>query len=291
LIGLRISVSLLVLLGSSAVAGPLPITKQHKSVETDSADSVLRQAVTVLLREADGQHLGSGVLVAVAPGGRWVVTNRHVVGTQSTVCVVTADRSVRAALVMPPKTREKQRELDLALIWLPSKAREAGLVAVISEKAPKAEALPLVVSTGFPTPINSPMDGQAYSERPGLLVPLLKAPLEEGLDLAYTAIVDKGMSGGGIFLGRELIGINSAHREPLWPGRWRNGSGRAVDEQLNQKLDLVSLGVSSKNIARAVKAAALPSGAELDRLINVDCYKAMDQAKPVNPSSNTPPNW
>lgn len=271
LIGLRISVSLLVLLGSSAVAGPLPTTKQHKSVETDSADSVLRQAVTVLLREADGQHLGSGVLVAVAPGGRWVVTNRHVVGTQSSVCVVTADRSARAALVLPPKTREKQRELDLALIWLPSKAREAGLVAAISEREPKAEALPLVVSTGFPTPMNSPTDGPAYSERSGLLIPLLKAPLEEGLDLAYTATVDKGMSGGGVFLGRELIGINSAHRDPLWPGHWRNARGQPVDEQLNLRLDRVSLGLSARWINRLVYAITPPSNSRIELLSHINC--------------------
>jgi hypothetical protein len=164
------------------------------------------------------------------------------------------------------------------------------MVAAVREQAPKADALPLIVATGFPTPLNSPIDGPPYSERGGLLVPLLQAPLEDGLDLTYTGSIDKGMSGGGVFLGHELIGINSAHREPLWPGRWRDASGRLVDEQLNRKLDLVSLGISSKNIAQAVKAAALPSGAELDRLMDVDCNKSMDPAKPAIPSSNTPLN-
>ncbi len=273
LIGLRISVGLLALIGSSGAATPLPTTEKHNPVGTDSADSIRRQAVTVLLREADGQHLGSGILVAIAPGGSWVATNRHVIGTQSKVCIVTADRSARAALVMPPKTREKQRALDLALIWLPSKAREAGLVADISERAPKAEDLPLVVSTGFPTPVNSPIDGPAYSERPGLLVPLLKDPLEEGLDLAYTATVDKGMSGGGVFQGSELIGINSAHREPLWPGQWRDARGQVVDEQLNLKLDLVSVGLSSSQIRHALKAAVPPRGAELSQLREMSCNR------------------
>lgn len=285
LISLWISASLLALIGSSAAAAPLPTTEQHNSVETDSADSALRQAVTVLLREADGQHLGSGVLVAVAPGGRWVVTNRHVVGTQNMVCVVTADRSVRPALVMPPKTMKKQRELDLALIWLPSKAREANLVAAISERAPKAESLPLVVSTGFPIPMNSPIDGPAYSERSGLLVPLLKAPLQEGLNLAYTAPVDKGMSGGGIFLGSELIGINSAHRDPLWLGQWRNIRGQVVDAQLNQKLDLVSLGISAKDINQIIQSTSLPSNENPRQAIKNNCNKIM------TPSTNKTTNW
>ena len=254
-------------------------------------DSAHRQAVAVLLREASGHHLGSGVLVGAATGGRWVVSNRHVVGDQSTVCVVTADRTASAALVMPQPRSQRRSRLDLALIWLPSSGKEMAVVADVREKEPKAETLPLIVSTGFPTPLSSPINGPPYSERPGLLVPLLEAPLEDGLDLTYTASIDKGMSGGGVFLGHKLIGINSAHREPLWPGRWRDASGRAVDEQLNQKLDLVSLGVSSKNIAQAVKAAALPSGGELDRLMELDCNKSMDPAKPAIQSSNTPTNW
>lgn len=274
--------SLVALTASSATAAPLP------AVNTDSAH---RQAVTILLREASGQHLGSGVLVGAATDGRWVVSNRHVVGDQSTVCVVTADRSATAALVMPQPRSQKRSRLDLALIWLPSSGKEMAVVAAVREQAPKADTLPLIVSTGFPTPLSSPIDGPPYSERPGLLVPLLQGALEDGLDLTYTASIDKGMSGGGVFLGHELIGINSAHREPLWPGRWRNASGRAVNEQLNQKLDLVSLGVSSENIARAVKAAALPRGAEMDRLMDVDCNKSMDPAKPAIPSSNAPPNW
>ncbi len=277
-----ISSSLIALIAGSATATPLP------AVNTDSAH---RQAVTVLLREASGQHLGSGVLVGAATGGRWVVSNRHVVGDQRTVCVVTTDRTARAALVMRQPQSQKRSRLDLALIWLPSSGKEMAVVAAVREKAPKADTLPLIVSTGFPTPLSSPIDGPPYSERPGLLVPLLQAPLEDGLDLTYTASIDKGMSGGGVFLGHELIGINSAHREPLWPGRWRDASGRAVNEQLNQKLDLVSLGLSSKNITQAMKAAALPSGAELDRLIDFDCHRSIPPAKPAIPISNTPPNW
>jgi len=139
--------------------------------------------------------------------------------------------------------------------------------------------------------MNSPVDDPAYSEKPGLLVPLLKAPLEEGLDLAYTATVDKGMSGGGIFLGRELIGINSAHRDPLWPGQWHDERGQAVDELLNQKLDLVSMGISSKQIDQTTKAVKPPNNAELNRWVGIDCHKSTPPTKSENPASNTSRDW
>jgi len=272
LVGRWISSSLIALIPGSATATPL------LAVNTDSAH---RQAVTVLLREASGQHLGSGVLVGAATGGRWVVSNRHVVGDQRTVCVVTADRTARAALVMPQPQSQQRSRLDMALIWLPSIEKEMTVVAALREQAPKADTLPLIVSTGFPTPLSSPIDGPPYSERPGLLVPLLQAPLEDGLDLTYTASIDKGMSGGGVFLGHELIGINSAHREPLWPGRWRDASRRAVDEQLNQKLDLVSIGISVKQINQAIKSAVPPKDADMNSLMEIHCNAKINTIKPA----------
>lgn len=274
-----ISASLLALIGSSAGAAPLPTTEKYQLVGTDSADSIRRQAVTVLLREADGQHLGSGVLVAVAPGGRWVVTNRHVVGTQSTVCVVMADRSATAALVMPPKTTKKQNELDLALIWLPSRSQDEPLVATTSEKAAQTDSIPLVVATGFPVPLTNSMDGLIFSERAGLLIPLLTTPLEGGLDLTYTAAIDKGMSGGGVFVGSELIGINSAHRDPLWPGQWRDENGRVVDSQENQKLALVSIGISSKRIRNLAEGAQAPDTAQMNQLSMLDCEESWSRSR------------
>ena len=58
-----------------------------------------RQAVSVSLQDTSGTHLGSGVVIAAAAGGYWLVSNRHVVSDSQAVCVVTADRQVSAALV------------------------------------------------------------------------------------------------------------------------------------------------------------------------------------------------
>jgi len=269
LVGCLVSSSLLILSALCATAAQQQSNQVSDPPATKSSEATRRNAVTVLLREAGGQQRGSGVLVSAATGGLWVVSNRHVVGDTRTVCVVMSDRSVRAGLVVKQRQRQK---LDLALIWLPSAQREAVLVAEVTEQVPAADALPVVVATGFPTPLGSAsIDGPMYSERQGLLVPLLKEPLQDGLDLTYTSSVEKGMSGGGVFLGSDLIGINSAHRDPLWPGQWRNAKGQPLTELLNEKLDLVSLGISGKQINQAIKTAAAPRAAELNALVGVRC--------------------
>ena len=289
LVGRLISSSLLVLTSGFATAAPQQSSQDADPRATRSSDAARRNAVTVLLREAGDQQRGSGVLVSSATGGLWVVSNRHVVGDTRTVCVVMSDRSVRAGLVVKQRQRQK---LDLALIWLPSAQREAVLVAEVTEQVPAADALPVVVATGFPTPLGSAsIDGPMYSERQGLLVPLLKEPLQDGLDLTYTSSVGKGMSGGGVFLGSDLIGINSAHRDPLWPGQWRNAKGQPVTEQLNQKLDLVSLGISGKQINQALEAAAAPRAAELNALVGVRCSQPVSPARPESATTNKLPKW
>ena len=289
LVGRWISASLLVLTSSCATAAPHQPNKNSDPVATGSSDAARRNAVTVLLREAGGQQRGSGVLVSAATRGLWVVSNRHVVGDMRTVCVVMAYRSARAGLVVEQRQRPK---LDLALIWLPSAQREAVLVAEVNEQVPAADALPLVVATGFPTPLGSAsIDGPVYSERPGLLVQLLKEPLQDGLDLTYTSSVENGMSGGGVFLGSVLIGINSAHRDPLWPGQWRNAKEQPVTEQLNQKLDLVSLGISGKQISQAIKAAAMPKGDDLNQMVGIECNQPVPPVQPSSPTASPSPKW
>lgn len=238
-----------------------------------------RQAVTVLLREAAGNQLGSGILVGSAAGGHWVVTNRHVVQQQKTVCVVGADRKATEALVLPTRKDKRAPALDLALVWLPRSGMDALMVAPLAPQLLNAGKLPLVIATGYPTPLKASPDGPPYSESEGLLLPMLQRPLEGGFDLAYTAAVQKGMSGGGVFNGGELIGINGAHANPLWPGQWRDQRGKAVDEQLNSKLELVSLGISADVIKAELKAAVVPGAEQLGSLGGVECNPTRQQLK------------
>lgn len=74
-------------------------------------DVTRQQAVTVLLRQANWLlQLGSGVLVAARDCGSWVIT------TQSTLSVVTPNRSAAAGLVDSEKQMQGKSPLDLALI-------------------------------------------------------------------------------------------------------------------------------------------------------------------------------
>ena len=230
-------------------------------------------AVTVLLRQPGGPLLGSGVLVRSMPGGVWIVTNRHVVDGQRLLCVVTADRRVSPALVLPPSPTQHSNQLDLALLWLPWRNPDPPLVASMHPRPPSAAVLPLVVSTGYPTPLQPSPDGPVYTESPGLLLPLLKDALQGGFDLAYTAAVEKGMSGGGVFIGGQLIGINGTHSQPLWPGQWRQANGKPLPDDLNDKLELVALGISASTIEQALKTARQPDANGLAALTKTQCRK------------------
>ena len=190
---------------------------------------------------------------------------------QKTICLGNGPRSKAAALVVSGKALGRNEPLDLALVWLPRRDRELLSQAVLAQTPPVASKLPLVVSTGYPTPLQKQADGPSYSEKPGLLVPLLSSPLEGGFDLAYTSTVEKGMSGGGVFIGGVLIGINGAHANPLWPGQWNDQRGKPVETALNRKLELVSLGLSIPTIQAAIKAAVTPNARALSLLQGVRC--------------------
>ena len=230
-----------------------------------------RAAVTVLLRDTTGNPLGSGVVVGEASGGVWVATNRHVVDGQKHLCVVAPDRPVRSALVMPAASLKSTPPLDLALLWWPAPQGTPQTVALIRADPPRAQDLPLVVASGYPTPTQANRQAPNYTEATGLLVPLLRQPLQGGFALAYTSEVQKGMSGGGVFLGNRLIGINGTHPNPLWPGQWFQADGKAVPPELNAKLELVALGIPVSAIKQAINATRLANTNGTADLTDVKC--------------------
>lgn len=249
-----------------------------------ATDATQRQSVTALVRDRQGTQLGSAVVVGSASGGYWLATSRHVVLDQRAVCVVTAERQALAALVIAAPLDELRGELDLSLLWLPRRSGSQPLsVAAIKKFSANASELPVVTATGYPTPLQAKPDGPQYTENEGLLLPLLRQPLEGGFSLAYTAAVEKGMSGGGVFAGRDLIGINGAHANPLWPGQWKHPNGKAVNDQLNPKLELVALGIASPVIQQALLAVRAPSALQLDALTEMRCrgYEPVPSGSPA----------
>jgi len=241
----------LLALQTAAFSAPKPPT-------AETLQQALRQSATALLRQPGGELLGSAVIVAKAKAGYWLATNRHVVRDTSEVCVVTSDRKASAATVLGAPANSRTPDLDLAFVWLPANDQQL-IVAEPKPFDPKVDPIPLVVATGYPVSELPSQDGPNYSEKEGLLLPLLERPLQGGFQLTYTASVTPGMSGGGIFQDGALIGINGAHSDPLWAGHWSYLNGQQVPNALDQKLDLLSLGIPADAIIRQLGGLLPPS--------------------------------
>lgn len=241
-------------------------------------DRQRRREITVLLRSLEGDPLGSAVVIAAAQGGYWLATSRHVVEESSRLCVVNPNGMGEAALMVPVTGRKAARELDLAFLWLPE-AQEGGQpalqrpVATFADSLPSSVDFPVVIASGYPSPVKEEDSRAEYREAKGLLLPLLSQPLRGGFTLSSTAGVQKGMSGGGVFVGSRLIGINGTHADPLWPGTLESESGKPLEEALNQRLELVSLALPAPVIRQALRTVAVPTKQQLAGLATAKCGK------------------
>lgn len=257
--------------------------------QTLAAEKVLRHASSVRLRVPGGEDLGSGVILKEMDQGYWIVTNRHVVQNQPSLCVSGSDRRAEPALVLPPVRNPRQANLDVAFLWLPRGTGAPRMVAERAEATGLAADLPIVVSTGYPIEEDTGREGPFYREMEGLLLPLLDSTLEGGYDLTFAMAIGKGMSGGGVFLGPRLIGINGVHADPLWRAAWRKADGGTITPGLNRKLELVSMGISLGTIEGLLSQTPQPLAQELRSLAKTDCDNAgkKDPILPVAPPPKT----
>jgi hypothetical protein len=268
-----VAVLLMVLAGQEATAAG-----------SDDAQA-LRRGVTMLLTTTSGEPLGSAVVVGSAEGGQWLVTSRHVVETVSRVCVVAFAGEARAAQVLVFREPASRQALDVALLWRPdpgtgAKPPNPSIVAEWASPMPLVAEFPVVTASGYPASSDDRQPAPRYTESTGLLLPLLTAPIEGGFDLTSTVTVGKGMSGGGLFLGNRLVGINGTHAHPLWSGVLLSGAGQPIDPALNARLEQVSLGVSATTIKRLLQSAVKPTQRELKGIETVNCGP-----QPVSPGS------
>ncbi len=230
----------------------------------------------MLLTTTSGEPLGSAVVVGSAEGGQWLVTSRHVVESVSRVCVVAFAGEAKAAQVLPFREPASRLALDVALLWRPDPASGAktpnvSMVAEWASPMPLVAEFPVVTASGYPAAIGNSQPEPRYTESTGLLLPLLTAPIEGGFDLTSTVTVRKGMSGGGLFMGDRLVGINGTHAHPLWSGVLLSGSGQPIDPTLNARLEQVSLGVSATSIKLLLQSAVKPTPRELRGIETLTC--------------------
>jgi hypothetical protein len=257
-----------------------------KGANNDAQD--LRRQATMLLTTTGGEPLGSAVVIGSAVGGHWLVTSRHVVDSVARVCVVAFAGEAKAAQVMPFHEPASRQAVDIALIWLPnsdakSKPPIPRVIAQWATPMPVAAEFPVVTASGYPTARDNHQPAARYTESTGLLLPLLTEPIEGGFDLASTVTVGKGMSGGGLFMGERLVGINATHAHPLWSGVLLNKSGRPIDPALNARLEQVSLGVSATTIQRLLKAAVKPTNLALNGIETLTCGLPTEAPQVLSP--------
>lgn len=222
------------------------LSRPRTSTAEDSTLAVINKA---------GEHIGSAVSFQKKDGAHWAVTNQHVVADHASVCLRSRSGQSYPFSVIPLQLdKHHPMQMDIAFLKAPSETTTELTTAELHEMKPSQSlTFPIVVATGYPTSSEGKGKSPTLQMSKGLLVPLLESELEEGYDITYTALVEKGMSGGGVFIDGRLVAINGAHSDPLWDFHWKDRYGKPIDTSLNEKLGLVSIGISTRRILREFK--------------------------------------
>lgn len=245
-------------------------TPQESIVPSRPQTSVAEDATLAVINK-DGEHIGSAVSFQRKDGMHWAVTNQHVIADHASVCLMSrSGKSYPFSIIQLPLDKRHPMHMDIAFLKAPLETTTGLTTAELQEmKSSQSLTFPIVVATGYPTSAQAKGQMPPLHMSTGLLVPLIKSELEEGYDTTYTAPVEKGMSGGGVFVDERLVAINGAHSDPLWDFHWKDRYGKPIDASLNEKLGLLSIGISVSTILREFKRV---EGRNVTA-VNIDCRK------------------
>ncbi|AVQ72215.1 hypothetical protein B5D77_13725 [Microcystis sp. MC19] len=180
------------------------------------------QRVTV--RITSETNRGSGTIIAKKGDNYLILTNAHVTRNTKTLQVQTYDGHSRAARIVPNSLSENQ---DLALLEF-SDTRDYS-IATIAEFTPNQDRIGLeVVAAGYVAET-----GQ-YRTTKGTLEQVSDRPLREGYSVGYSGDIVQGMSGGGIFVDGELIGINGRSAHPILSNYIYEDGTKPTDAEIQQ---------------------------------------------------------
>ncbi|MDB9405455.1 tetratricopeptide repeat-containing serine protease family protein, partial [Microcystis sp. CS-574] len=180
------------------------------------------QRVTV--RITSETNRGSGTIIAKKGDNYLILTNAHVTRNTKTLQVQTYDGHSRAARIVPNSLSENQ---DLALLEF-SDTREYP-IATIAEFTPNQDRIGLeVVAAGYVAET-----GQ-YRTTKGTLEQVSDRPLRDGYSVGYSGDIVQGMSGGGIFVERDLIGINGRSAHPILSNYIYEDGTKPTDAEIQQ---------------------------------------------------------
>ncbi|OPF20296.1 hypothetical protein B1L04_02545 [Microcystis aeruginosa KW] len=202
------------------------------------------QRVTV--RITSETNRGSGTIIAKKGDNYLILTNAHVTRNTKTLQVQTYDGHSRAARIVPNSLSENQ---DLALLEF-SDTRDYS-IATIAEFTINQNSIGLeVVAAGYVAET-----GQ-YRTTKGTLEQVSDRPLREGYSVGYSGDIVQGMSGGGIFVERDLIGINGRSAHPILSNYIYEDGTKPTDAEI-QQMRAVNWGISINTLLTYIRPEIL----------------------------------
>jgi serine protease DegQ len=193
---------------------------------------------------ANGESIGSGVLIGKQDRAYTVVTNAHVIQAASAPFKIqTPDGQIYIAALIPPPSKQNR---DLSILRFQSDRNYTPTkLATVSPKIGT-----LVWAAGFPlddnttTPANSqniPAKVSGLTIADGKITQILSVAITGGYQIGSDNAVRKGMSGGPLVDGDgNLVGINGIHANPLWDVAETLEDGSKVSEKLQEQIDSYS---------------------------------------------------
>ncbi len=202
------------------------------------------QRVTV--RITSETNRGSGTIIAKKGDNYLILTNAHVTRNTKTLQVQTYDGHSRAARIVPNSLSENQ---DLALLEF-SDTRDYS-IATIAKFTINQNSIGLeVVAAGYVAET-----GQ-YRTTKGTLEQVSDRPLREGYSVGYSGDIVQGMSGGGIFVERDLIGINGRSAHPILSNYIYEDGTKPTDAEI-QQMRAVNWGISLHTLLTYIRPEIL----------------------------------
>ncbi|WOB67140.1 tetratricopeptide repeat protein [Microcystis aeruginosa] len=202
------------------------------------------QRVTVKITSETNR--GSGTIIAKKGDNYLILTNAHVTRNTKTLQVQTYDGHSRAARIVSNSLSENQ---DLALLEFSDTRNYA--IATIAEFTINQNSIGLeVVAAGYVAET-----GQ-YRTTKGTLEQVSDRPLREGYSVGYSGDIVQGMSGGGIFVERDLIGINGRSAHPILSNYIYEDGTKPTDAEI-QQMRAVNWGISLHTLLTYIRPEIL----------------------------------
>ncbi|MFN5970756.1 MAG: tetratricopeptide repeat protein [Microcystis sp.] len=216
-------------------------------VAEDSPNAQIERSIRqVTVKITSEINRGSGIIIGKKGSIYLVLTNAHVTRGATTLQIQTHDGQTRTASIAP---NSLLKDKDLALVEF-SDTRNYP-IATIAEFTPNQDRIGLeVVAAGYVAET-----GQ-YRTTKGTLEQVSDRPLREGYSVGYSGDIVQGMSGGGIFVDGELIGINGRSAHPILSNYIYEDGTKPTDAEI-QQMRAVNWGISINTLLTYIRPEIL----------------------------------